>query len=49
MGRIIKWLFILALVGFVVLAGYTFIGPFFGVDFAPIQTKTTVSIELNEK
>ena len=35
MLRLIKWLFILAILGFVALVGYAYIGPFLGADFSP--------------
>ena len=35
MARLIKWLFILAILGFLALVAYAYIGPFFGVDFSP--------------
>lgn len=48
MGRVIKWLFILCLIGFIALVGYAYLGPFFGADFSPNQTKVTETIQLNE-
>ena len=35
MLKILKWLFYLALLGFVGLVGYAYLGPFFGADFTP--------------
>jgi len=35
MLRIIKWLFFLAILGFIALVAYAYIGPFFGADFTP--------------
>jgi hypothetical protein len=35
MLRLIKWLFYLAVLGFVALVAYAYLGPFFGADFAP--------------
>ena len=32
---IIKWLFILAVLGFLALVLYAYLGPFFGADFSP--------------
>jgi hypothetical protein len=49
MGRIIKWLFILCVLGFVGLVVYAYLGPFFGADFSPKQTAVTQQIELHEK
>ncbi|GAW34817.1 hypothetical protein RA2_01869 [Roseovarius sp. A-2] len=39
MFRLIKWLFYLAILGFVALVAYAYIGPFFGADFSPPQTE----------
>jgi len=33
--RLIKWLFYLAFLAFAALVVYAYVGPFFGVDFAP--------------
>lgn len=35
MLRLIKWIFYLAILGFIALTGYAYIGPFFGADFSP--------------
>lgn len=35
MLRLVKWLIYLAILGFVALTGYAYIGPFFGADFSP--------------
>ena len=35
MLRLIKWLFYLAIVAFIGLVGYAYLGPFFGADFSP--------------
>ncbi len=35
MARLIKWLFILSVLGFLALVAYAYLGPLFGVDFAP--------------
>ncbi|SHM41890.1 hypothetical protein SAMN05443432_107127 [Roseovarius litoreus] len=35
MLRLIKWLFYLAILAFIALVGYAYIGPFFGADFSP--------------
>lgn len=38
MFRLIKWLFYLAILAFVALVGYAYLGPFFGADFsAPVK------------
>ena len=33
--RLMKWLLYLAILAFIVLVGYAYLGPFFGADFAP--------------
>ncbi|SLN13411.1 hypothetical protein PEL8287_00516 [Roseovarius litorisediminis] len=35
MTRLIKWLFYLAILAFIALVIYAYIGPFFGADFSP--------------
>jgi len=35
MLRLIKWLIYLAILGFFALIGFAYLGPIFGVDFAP--------------
>ncbi|EDM71958.1 hypothetical protein RAZWK3B_17608 [Roseobacter sp. AzwK-3b] len=35
MLRLIKWLFYLAILAFIALVGYAYVGPFFGADFSP--------------
>lgn len=39
MGRLIKFLIFLIIVGFIGLVGYAYVGPFFGADFAPSQVE----------
>ena len=34
MARLIKWLFLLAIMAFAALVGYAYLGPFFGADFS---------------
>jgi len=46
MFRILKWLFILAIIGFTALVVYAYVGPFFGADFSPPQTKIRDSVIL---
>lgn len=48
MGRLIKWVLILCVFGFLALSVYTYVGPFFGVKFDPIRTPTSQPIQLNE-
>lgn len=47
MGRIIKWLFIMAIIAMVALVAYAYLGPFFGADFSPAQQEIRKSIELD--
>lgn len=47
MGKIIKLLFYLAIIGFIGLVGYAYIGPFFGVDFSSPQTEMRVPVTLD--
>ena len=46
MGRLIKLLIYLALLGFISLVVYTYVGPFFGADFAPAQVETSEPVTL---
>lgn len=46
MVRLIKWLFYLAVLGFVALVAYAYIGPFFGADFSPDDAEIRQEIEL---
>jgi hypothetical protein len=48
MGRLIKWVLILCVFGFVALSVYACVGPFFGVKFDPMRSPVRQSIELNE-
>lgn len=49
MGRLIKFLIFLIFIGFVGLVGFAYLGPFFGVDFAPapIEIREPVTLELD--
>lgn len=46
MFRLIKWLFYLAVLGFIALVVYAYLGPFFGADFSPPQTEIRDSVIL---
>lgn len=46
MGRLIKLLIYLAILGFIGLVGYAYVGPFFGADFAPTQIETREPVTL---
>ncbi|MDA7424218.1 hypothetical protein [Thalassococcus lentus] len=47
MGRLIKWLFYLAILAGIALVAYAYVGPFFGVDFSPPQTEIRQPVELD--
>ena len=47
MFRLIKWLFYLAVLGFVGLVGYAYLGPFFGADFTPPASEIRLDIMLD--
>ncbi len=49
MGRLIKWLFYLAILGAVALVAYAYVGPYFGADFAPGQTERRLPVELDDQ
>ena len=46
LGKLIKFLIFLTIVGFIGLVGYAYVGPFFGADFAPPQVETRVPVTL---
>lgn len=46
MGKLIKLLIYLFIFGFIGLVGYAYLGPFFGVDFAPVQVETREPVTL---
>ncbi|MGJ8626607.1 MAG: hypothetical protein ACSHXB_06560 [Sulfitobacter sp.] len=46
MGKLIKLLIFLTIVGFIGLVGYAYLGPFFGVDFSPAQVETRQPVTL---
>lgn len=46
MGKLIKLLFILLLIGAIALIAYAYIGPFFGAEFAPDQVETREPVRL---
>lgn len=47
MGRLIKLLIYLVVIGFIALVGYAYLGPFFGVDFAPAQVEIRQPVTLD--
>ena len=47
MGRLLKFLFYLAVLAFLALVAYTYVGPFFGVDFSPPQREIRQPVTLD--
>lgn len=47
MFRLFKVLVYLTVIGFIGLAGYTYVGPFFGADFSAPQTEVRVPVTLD--
>lgn len=47
MFRLFKYLLILAVIAFIGLTGYAYIGPYFGADFAAPQSETRVPVTLD--
>ncbi|MFK7744028.1 MAG: hypothetical protein AB8B47_03150 [Roseobacter sp.] len=47
MFRLFKFLIVLAIIGFIGLVGYAYVGPYFGVDFSAPQTETRVPVTLD--
>jgi len=46
MAQLIKWLLILAVLGFLALIAYAYVGPFFGADFSPPEREIRQDIIL---
>ncbi|WP_188078192.1 hypothetical protein [Aquicoccus porphyridii] len=47
MWRIIKWLFILAILAIIAVVAYAYVGPYFGADFSPPGQEIRQDIELD--
>lgn len=47
MGRLIKLLIFLAVLGFIALTGYAYVGPFVGADFSAPQSEVRQPVILN--
>jgi len=45
-GKLIKFLIFLIILGIIGLICYAYVGPFFGADFAPAQVETRVPVTL---
>lgn len=46
LGKLFKFLIFLAILGFIALVGYAYLGPFFGADFAPAQVEQRIPVTL---
>ncbi|KHA52214.1 hypothetical protein [Sulfitobacter geojensis] len=46
MGKLIKLLIFLIVVGFAALVGFAYLGPFFGAEFAPAQVEIRQPVTL---
>ncbi|MEO0503475.1 MAG: hypothetical protein AAFZ14_09125 [Pseudomonadota bacterium] len=47
MGRILKLLIFLLIIGFIGLVGYAYVGEFFGANFSPPQEETRMPVTLD--
>ena len=47
MGRLLKFLLYLVALGFIALAVYAYLGPYFGVDFSAPQEEVRKPVVLN--
>lgn len=47
MGRLIKYLIYLAVMCFIALAIFAYVGPFFGVEIAPPLSERSVPVDLD--
>jgi hypothetical protein len=47
MWRLFKLLFFLAVLAFIALVAYAYLGPWFGVDFSPPQTEIRTPVTLD--
>lgn len=49
MGRIIKWVFYLVVLGAIALVAYAYVGPFFGADFSPPMSEIRMPVTLDAR
>ena len=49
MGRIVKWLIYLVIIGALALIAYAYVGPFFGADFSAPASEIREPVTLNAK
>ena len=47
MGKMIKLFFMIAILAFIGLVGYAYVGPFFGADFSAPQVEVRQPLILN--
>ena len=47
MGRLIKWLFYLVILGAIALVAYAYIGPLFDPSYAPVAEEIRIPVELD--
>ena len=47
MGKLLKWLFYLIILGFVALLAYAYLGPIFDAEFAPTSEEIRIPVELD--
>lgn len=47
MGKLLKWLFYLIIMGFIGLLGYAYLGPFLDAEFAPAEQEIRIPVELD--
>jgi len=47
MGRLLKLLIFLAIIGFIGLVGYAYVGEYFGANFSPVQTEQRIPVTLD--
>ena len=47
MGKMVKLLFMIAILAFIGLVGYAYVGPFFGADFSAPQVEVRQPLILN--
>ncbi len=47
MGRLLKWLFYLIILGFLALLAYAYVGPLFDKDFSPEREEIRIPVELD--
>ncbi len=48
MGRLVKLVIYLLVLGFIGLVSYAYLGPFFGADFTPPKTQIRTPVILND-